>query len=64
MPLTQSMYSWPSTSQKRAPLARLEGRLVFETLLRRLPNLRLDGRPPEYRANFNLRGLKSLEVSC
>jgi cytochrome P450 len=47
-----------------APLARLEGRIVFETLLRRLPNLRLDGRPPERRPNFNLRGLQSLEVSC
>src|SRR5205823_3893529 len=42
-----------------APLARLEGRVVFETLLRRVPGLRLDGRPPEYRDNFNPRGLKS-----
>jgi len=32
-----------------APLARLEGRMVFETLLRRLPNLRLQGSPPRYR---------------
>ena len=47
-----------------APLARLEGRIVFETLLRRLPNLRLTGPPPERRPNFNLRGLKSLEVNC
>jgi cytochrome P450 len=47
-----------------APLARLEGRIVFETLLQRLPNLRLAGRPPERRPNFNLRGLQSLEVSC
>jgi cytochrome P450 len=47
-----------------APLARLEGRIVFEALVRRLPGLRLDGRPPEYRDNFNLRGLKSLDVAC
>jgi cytochrome P450 len=46
-----------------APLARLEGRIVFETLLRRLPALRLDGPPPAYRPNFNLRGLQSLPVA-
>jgi cytochrome P450 len=46
-----------------APLARLEGRIVFETLLRRLPGLRLDGPAPKYRKNFNLRGLESLEVA-
>jgi cytochrome P450 len=46
-----------------APLARLEGRLVFEALLRRAPGLRLDGPPPRYRQNFNLRGLESLAVS-
>ena len=46
-----------------APLARLEGRLVFEALLRRAPGLRLDGPPPRYRQNFNLRGLESLHVS-
>ena len=46
-----------------APLARLEGRFVFEALLRRAPNLRLDGPAPRYRQNFNLRGLESLHVS-
>jgi cytochrome P450 len=46
-----------------APLARLEGRLVFESLLRRTPELRLDGPPPRYRQNFNLRGLESLQVT-
>jgi cytochrome P450 len=46
-----------------APLARLEGRLVIEALLQRAPNLRLDGPPPRYRQNFNLRGLESLHVS-
>ncbi|HEY7428769.1 MAG TPA: cytochrome P450 [Gemmataceae bacterium] len=46
-----------------APLARLEGRIVFETLLRRLPGLRLAGPKPMYRQNFNLRGLEALEVA-
>ena len=44
-----------------APLARLEGSIVFSTLLRRFPNLHLaPGRTPEYRDNFNLRGLTAL----
>jgi cytochrome P450 len=47
-----------------APLARLEGRIVFETLLRRLPGLRLaQPAAPAYRQNFNLRGLEALEVA-
>jgi hypothetical protein len=46
-----------------APLARLEGRIVFEALLRRLPGMRLDGPPPRYRQNFNQRGLESLQVT-
>jgi cytochrome P450 len=45
-----------------APLARLEGRLVFEALLQRVPDMRLDGPPPRYRQNFNLRGLETLHV--
>jgi cytochrome P450 len=46
-----------------APLARLEGRIVFETLFRRLPGLRLAHPAPVYRQNFNLRGLEALEVA-
>lgn len=46
-----------------AQLARLEARVVFETLLRRMPGLRLDGPAPQYRPHFNLRGLKSLPVT-
>jgi cytochrome P450 len=46
-----------------APLARLEGRIALETVLRRLPGLRLDGPMPEYRDNFNFRGLKALPVA-
>jgi cytochrome P450 len=46
-----------------APLARLEGRIVFETLLRRLPGLRLAGPEPVYRQNDNLRGLEALAAA-
>jgi cytochrome P450 len=46
-----------------APLARLEERIVFEEIVRRVPGMHLDGPAPEYRANFNLRGLKSLDVA-
>jgi cytochrome P450 len=44
-----------------APLARLELHIAFGTLLRRLPNLQLDG-APEYRETFVIRGLKELWV--
>ena len=48
-----------------APLARLEGDIAFTTLLRRMPNLRLNV-PREtitWRGGFNLRGLTSLPVA-
>ncbi len=44
-----------------AQLARLEGRIALEALIR-LPDMRLDG-TPHYREHFNLRGLKSLPVA-
>jgi cytochrome P450 len=46
-----------------APLARLEGQIALVTLVRRFPNLRLEGDPPRYRENFNLRGLEALRVA-
>lgn len=47
-----------------AQLARLEAEVVFETLLRRLPDLRLSAEAePEWRLNFILRGLTALPVS-
>jgi cytochrome P450 len=46
-----------------AALARLESQVVFETLLRRLPNLQLAVETPEFRPNYSLRGLLSLPVT-
>ncbi len=45
-----------------AQLARLELGVLFETLLSRLPMLRLDGEPPRYRRGLVFRGLESLNV--
>ena len=45
-----------------APLARLEAQIAFATILRRLPNLRLETEHLQYRDNFNLRILQSLPV--
>jgi cytochrome P450 len=47
-----------------AQLARLEAGIAISTLLRRLPELRLDdAENPEWRPTFVLRGLKSLPAS-
>jgi pimeloyl-[acyl-carrier protein] synthase len=46
-----------------APLARLEAQIAFSTLLRRLPNLRLEPGPLIYRDNLNLRSLVSLPLA-
>ena len=45
-----------------APLARAEGQIVFETLLRRMPNLRLEPQNLVWRTNLGLRGLTALKV--
>jgi amino acid adenylation domain-containing protein len=45
-----------------APLARAEGQIVFETLLRRMPTLRLEPQKLVWRTNLGLRGLTSLKV--
>lgn len=45
-----------------APLARLEAQMVFGTLLRRLPGVRLTGAALEYQENYHVRGLKALPV--
>ncbi|HVT68584.1 MAG TPA: cytochrome P450 [Trebonia sp.] len=47
-----------------APLARAEIRVALETLVRRLPGLRLaDGYQPTYIASYFFRGLESLDVA-
>lgn len=46
-----------------AALARLESQVAFETILQRLPNLRLTDETPQFRPNYNLRGLVSLPVA-
>ncbi len=45
-----------------ASLARIEGQVVFSTLAKRFPNMKIDGADPVYRENFNLRGLTALHV--
>ena len=46
-----------------APLARMEGQIAFNTLLRRLPTLTLADDQPTYRDNLTLRGLNALPVT-
>jgi len=45
-----------------APLARVEGQIAIDTLVRRLPRLALVGDSVEYRQSLTLRGLKTLPV--
>ncbi|MBT2365742.1 cytochrome P450 [Streptomyces sp. ISL-10] len=46
-----------------AALARLEGAVVLETLLTRLPDLRLDGSSLQWQRSLNFRGLTRLDVT-
>jgi len=46
-----------------APLARLEGQIAINTLVRRLPKLALATETPEFRQSLTLRGLRSLPVT-
>lgn len=46
-----------------ATLARAEGQIAFETLVRRLPTLQLADPDPAYRATITLRGLAALPVT-
>ena len=45
-----------------APLARVEGQIAIDALVRRLPGLELVNEEPEYRQSLTLRGLKTLPV--
>jgi len=46
-----------------AALARIEGQVSFETLLRRLPDLGLEPRALTWRTNLGLRGLRALPLT-
>jgi cytochrome P450 len=46
-----------------APLARVEGQIAINTLVRRLPKLALATERPEHRQSLTLRGLKALTVA-
>jgi pimeloyl-[acyl-carrier protein] synthase len=46
-----------------APLARIEGQIAFEEMIRELPNWSLEGGPLVWRTNLGLRGLTSLRVN-
>jgi cytochrome P450 len=45
-----------------APLARVEGQIAINTLLKRLPRLTLDTDTPHFRQSLTLRGLQALPV--
>jgi pimeloyl-[acyl-carrier protein] synthase len=57
-------YGWASHFCFGAPLARMEGQIAFEALLRRLPGLAVeDGAELQWRENLGLRGLRALPVT-
>ncbi|HEV7129226.1 MAG TPA: cytochrome P450 [Ktedonobacterales bacterium] len=56
-------FAWAHHFCFGAPLARLEGQIVFEALLQRMPNLRLDSSTLTWRQNLGLRGLSTLPVT-
>ena len=56
-------FGWGAHFCFGAPLARIEGQLAFEALLRRFPRLVLEPAPLVWRPNLALRGLEALPVS-
>ena len=56
-------FGWAAHFCFGAPLARLEGQIALSTLLRRLPDLRLEPEPLVWRTNLGLRGLTALPVA-
>jgi cytochrome P450 len=56
-------FGWASHFCFGAPLARLEGQIMLETMLRRLPRLELASGDLTWRDNLGLRGLNSLPVT-
>jgi len=56
-------FAWAAHFCFGAPLARLEGEIAFETILQRMPNLRLEPGPVTWRENLGFRGLTALPVT-
>jgi pimeloyl-[acyl-carrier protein] synthase len=56
-------FGWASHFCFGAPLARIEGQLTFEALVRRTSNLAVEPGPLVWRDNLGLRGLTSLPVT-
>jgi pimeloyl-[acyl-carrier protein] synthase len=57
-------FGWAAHFCFGAALARMEGQIAFETILRRLPGLMLDTSIPlEWRHNLGLRGLTGLPIT-
>jgi len=56
-------FAWAAHFCFGAPLARIEGQVAFETVLRRLPNLKLAPEPVNWRENLAFRGLTTLKVT-
>ena len=56
-------FSWGAHFCFGAPLARLEGHVAFDTLLRRMPGMKLVPGPASWRANMGFRGLTTLPVT-
>jgi len=56
-------FGWASHFCFGAPLARIEGQLVFEAIASRMTNLKLAAGPLVWRDNLGLRGLTSLPVT-
>jgi pimeloyl-[acyl-carrier protein] synthase len=56
-------FGWAAHFCFGAPLARLEGQIAFDTLLKRFPELKTTDEPLVWRENLGLRGLKSLPLT-
>jgi len=56
-------FGWAAHFCFGAALARIEGQVAFESMLRRLPGLTLEPGPLKWRTNLGLRGLLALPVT-
>ena len=56
-------FGWASHFCFGAPLARIEGQLAFEAIVRGMSNLALEPGPIVWRENLGLRGLTALDVT-